>query len=78
MIIEKSDANNVKSAIFALHKKCSENLQKDVSPFTGLLVTKNDGIVGIFTADGYEPRKSTTQSVKDGDRITFVLPAAGG
>ena len=58
--------------------KYSENLKKHTSPFTGLLVSKNEEVVGLFEAEGYEPRLDMDQTVKDGDKIYFVLPAAGG
>jgi len=85
MIIEESHGDKVADIISKMHKKYkipskkySENLKKAASPFTGLLVSKNDEVVGLFEVDGYKPRADIDQSVKDGDRIFFVIPAAGG
>jgi molybdopterin converting factor small subunit len=85
MMVERSKGDTVADIISKMQekykiprKKYSENLKKSASPFTGLLVSKNEEVVGMFEADGYEPRPDMDQSVKDGDRIFFVLPAAGG
>lgn len=85
MMVEKGKEKTVDEIISKMHdkyniprKKYSKNLQKLASPFTGLIVTRNDEVVGMFTSEGYEPRQDTEQSVKDGDRIFFLLPAAGG
>ncbi len=85
MMVKESHQDKVADIISRMHekykipkKKYSENLKKQASPFTGLLVSKNEEVVGLFEAEGYEPREDMDQSVKDGDRIFFVLPAAGG
>ena len=85
MMVEKSKGDNVADIISRMHekykiprKKYSENLKKYASPFTGLLVSKNEDVVGLFEAEGYDPRPDMDQTVKDEDRIFFVLPAAGG
>ncbi len=85
MTIEKAEVENVDNVILKIHekysiprKKFSKNLNMDTSPFTGLLVSKNEELLGMFTVEGYEPRTGTNQSVENGDQIFFVLPAAGG
>ena len=85
MMVEESHKDKVADVISKMHekykiprKKYSANLKKQASPFTGLLVSKNEEVVGLFEADGYDPRPDMDQSVKDGDKIFFVLPAAGG
>lgn len=85
MMVEESKKDTVADVIAKMHekykiprKKYSENLKKQASPFTGLLVSKNEEVVGMFEVEGYEPREDMNQSVKDGDRVFFVLPAAGG
>jgi len=85
MIIEENRGDKVADIIAKMHekykiphKKYSENLKKAASPFTGFLVLKNDEVVGLFEVDGYTARAEMDQSVKDGDKIFFVIPAAGG
>jgi len=85
MMVEESKNDKVVDVISKMHEnykipktKYSENLKRQASPFTGLLVSKNEDVVGLFEAGGYEPLPDMDQKVKDGDKIFFVLPAAGG
>ncbi len=85
MMVKEDKGDKVADVISKMHdkykiprKKYSENLKKHASPFTGLLVSKNEEVVGLFEVEGYEPRPDMDQTVKDGDRVFFVLPAAGG
>ncbi len=85
MMIKEGKDDTVADIISKMHekykipkKKYSNNLKKAASPFTGLLVSKNEDVVGLFETEGYEPRPDMDQKIKDGDKIFFVLPAAGG
>lgn len=85
MILQESKNDKVSDIISKMHKKYkiprkiySENLGKFANPFTGLAVSKNENVVGLFEIEGYKALPKMNQKVKCGDKILLLLPAAGG
>lgn len=81
----KIEAENIENLISKLHekfnvprKKYNKYLDKETTPFRGLVVLRNGDSVGKFDENGYEALSEVDQSIKDGDEVVIVFPASGG